>query len=195
MEVHTTIRNLQPTIELLEAQLPQLLSAGRYEHTLRVADLIRTLAVRWGQSLPRARLAALGHDLAREWPTSRLLETAQRHAQPIDSRERRTPLLLHGRAAAVILQENYSVDDPDILQAVGYHTLGHPTLAPLGQLLFCADYLEPERSHISETFRTRAISGNRLAAMVLAIIDYAATLGWPRAPVTEQMYQTLAAQL
>ena len=37
------------------------------------------------------------------------------------------------------------VEDPELLDAVRYHTLGHPRLGAAGRALYAADFLEPGR--------------------------------------------------
>ena len=52
--------------------------------------------------------------------------------------------LLHGPACASRLRAD-GVEDEKLLQAIAYHTTGHPGFDSFGQALYIADYLEPGR--------------------------------------------------
>ena len=52
--------------------------------------------------------------------------------------------ILHGPAAAEFLRLD-GVDDGEFLNAVAFHTLGHPGMRFMGRALYAADFLEPGR--------------------------------------------------
>ena len=114
-------------------------------HIFRVRDVGLDLAVRHGIDEGRAELAILGHDVARAAKKSEILRQADRFSlSPLDI-ERQAPVMLHGPVGAELLQHEDGLDDGEILDAVRYHTTGHPTLTPLGLLVFIADKLEPNK--------------------------------------------------
>ncbi|MBX5436359.1 MAG: nicotinate (nicotinamide) nucleotide adenylyltransferase [Alicyclobacillaceae bacterium] len=121
------------------------MSAERFRHTEGVVEAASELARRFGADVGKARLAAWVHDAAREWPLKELLEWAGRAAVPegFDA----VPVLLHGPVAAAVLQEWFGVTDPDVLDAVRYHTTGRPGMSLLERILFVADASEPGRSY------------------------------------------------
>ncbi|MBC7326261.1 MAG: HD domain-containing protein, partial [Moorella sp. (in: Bacteria)] len=59
-------------LQLLAARLP----AGRYRHSLGVADTAVELAAKNGVDPEQARLAGLLHDYARDLPPAELLDLA-----------------------------------------------------------------------------------------------------------------------
>lgn len=91
-----------------------------------------------------ARLAAWGHDLAREMARSDLLAEAQRLAIRVGDEETLEPLLLHGPIAAAWLQAE-GQGTPSVWQAISHHTTAGPHLDRLGKALFIADGVEPGR--------------------------------------------------
>jgi HD superfamily phosphohydrolase YqeK len=116
----------------------------RREHMGRVAALLSS----WAEalSLPeaeRVRWAAAGwlHDALRDASEAEL-----RAILPADYAEMH-PNLLHGPAAAHRLAGEL---DPALLEAIRYHTLGHPSLDRLGRALYLADFLEPGRDFAVE---------------------------------------------
>jgi HD superfamily phosphohydrolase YqeK len=116
------------------------LSPRRRAHVERVARLMGE----WADALAlpaaeaeRWRAAGWLHDALREEPPEAL-----RPLVPPEFREL-PPKLLHGPAAAERLRGDA---DPELLDAVRYHTLGSPRFGRLGRALYLADFLEPGRT-------------------------------------------------
>ena len=59
--------------------------------------------------------------------------------------ERKNPFLLHAKLGAYVAEEVYKVKDPDILSAISWHTTGKPRMTQLEQIIYIADYIEPNR--------------------------------------------------
>lgn len=130
----------------------------RLEHIARVAALLGDWAGRL--ELPateRIRWAAAGwlHDVLRDATEEELrAELGGEFADfPVP--------LLHGPAAAHRLDGEA---DESLLNAIRYHTLGHPRLDRLGRALYLADFLEPGRDFAVEW-------RNALAARMPAELD------------------------
>jgi len=127
-----------------ETELPAwtVTRADRREHIDRVAALLAQWAdagrvnaaekKRWLQ-------AAYLHDALRDARPSEL-----RSAVPAEFAEW-PDLLLHGPAAAARLRSE-GFRDEGILNAITYHTVGHPDLDAAGRALYLADFLEPGRN-------------------------------------------------
>lgn len=143
-----------------EGCLPEWARVGRNRraHMERVSRLLGRWSRELGlppRDLLRWRAAGYLHDLLREAPPEHL-----RSLVPPGFRDL-PPSILHGPAAAVRLREE-GVDDPELLQAVAFHTLGHPDFGLLGRALYAADFLEPGRSFRSRwrgRLRRRAPAG------------------------------------
>lgn len=126
-------------------------SEARRGHLKRVADLMET----W------ARTFRLPPDDVARWRAAGLLHDALRDAAPASLRPLVEPALreldedlLHGPAAAARLRDD-GVDDPPVLLAVAWHTLGHPELDRLGRALYLADHLEPGRTYATAVHAAR----------------------------------------
>lgn len=137
-----------PSLEQRAArgELPSWAEAGpeRREHMARVAALLGTWAEQLG--LPereRVRWRAVGwlHDALRDAPAERLREQVPERFRSFP------PPLLHGPAAAERLTGHL---DPAALNAIRYHTVGHPDLDRLGRALYLADFLEPGRDFLRD---------------------------------------------
>lgn len=124
-----------------EGRLPAwaVVSDTRREHIARVASLLGE----WAGALElapeeRLRWIAAGtlHDALRDAPEGALREILRGDYADFP------PPLLHGPAAARRLEGDA---DDALLDAIRYHTLGHPRLDRLGRALYLADFLEPGR--------------------------------------------------
>lgn len=151
--------------------LKEHLKASRYRHSLRVSRFAAKLAKRHGLSLNSAVIAGLAHDLARNWKKKQLMDFFLERGISLKPEEKEFPYMLHGRAAAVILKEQFHCEEQNILMALRYHTTGRSGMGPLEQILFIADYLEPGRKHISSSLRRRT-KKESLDSITLQVIDH-----------------------
>jgi predicted HD superfamily hydrolase involved in NAD metabolism len=127
-----------------EPQLPAwaVTRADRRHHVERVAQLVTEWAdaQKLAASEKRRWLqAAYLHDALRDAPAAEL-----RNLVPAEFKDW-PDLLLHGPAAAVRLRRE-GFDDEGILNAITFHTVGHPNLDAAGRALYLADFLEPGRN-------------------------------------------------
>lgn len=155
----------------LKQYVREHLSLPRFLHSLRTAELSVELADRFGISREEAEIAALSHDMAREFPSQQIMNLAEEDALPILSEERQRPVLLHGRAAAVLLQNNWGETRTSVLQAVRRHTQGDSDMGAVGFIVYVADSIERGRSHISEEFRQGILHMDSMEQMVLSIAE------------------------
>lgn len=124
--------------------LPEWAAAGpaRRAHVERVVSLVDEWGAALGWSDPeraRLRAAAWLHDALRDAPADELRPTVPPALRDL------APKLLHGPAAAERAR-TLGLEDQDVLDAVAYHTVGHPDLGTIGRLLYLADFLEPGRT-------------------------------------------------
>lgn len=132
---HVTLR------ALMAPELPD----GLVAHIDRVVTLAQALARRHGADEARAMLAAQGHDLVRHWGDERWLAEAEARGLEVIDAERAEPVLLHGPLGAVLLEERGWLADRALLDAIRYHTTGHPAYAPEAWAMFVADKVEPHK--------------------------------------------------
>jgi predicted HD superfamily hydrolase involved in NAD metabolism len=121
-------------------------SERRLRHCLGVEAIALQLAERFGAPPELVPAAALFHDLCREYSADSLLQLAGKFGIVIDDIERREPLLLHGAVAAALLQRQWGLTEPEVLEAVTFHITGAEGLSPLARLIFVADLIEPGRT-------------------------------------------------
>lgn len=146
------------------------LSEKRYQHSLRVAQTAVSLARVHGVDSGKAELAGLLHDFCKEYAKADLVRIAVDEKLLTSREDLLMPQVLHGPVAAVVLKAEGLCDDEEILQAVRYHTTGHPDMGELAKIIFIADYIEPGRKtpHIDDLYD---IAVQSLDRCIVEIID------------------------
>ncbi len=122
------------------------MSGKRYQHTLRVVETATNLTVDKDQ-VQKVRIAALCHDLCKGNSNSKLQELVKKSNWPLKSFEWSKESLLHGPASAYLTEKKFDIKDRQILEAIRYHTIGHPELDLIAKIVFLADKLEPGRDY------------------------------------------------
>lgn len=143
----------------------------RIQHILRVEAMAQDLAKRHQLDPVQAAKAGLMHDLAKYFPPEQLLKLAQQHQLPIDPIDEANPHLLHAQVSALVAQETFGVDEPDILAAISNHTLGQPQMSQLSCIVFLADSLEPGRGNRPKLQAAREMSQKNLCHAVALVCD------------------------
>ncbi|GAW92396.1 bis(5'-nucleosyl)-tetraphosphatase (symmetrical) YqeK [Calderihabitans maritimus] len=131
--------------ELLKREVQKRLSAGRYRHSLAVADTAVKMARFYGKDVSAARVAGLLHDLARDLPGQELVNIARTHNLIEHPLELELTFLLHGPVGAFLALTELDVQDQQVLSAIKNHTTGAPNMNDLEKIIFLADMIEPGR--------------------------------------------------
>jgi nicotinate-nucleotide adenylyltransferase len=152
----------------IEEYVRNTLSPKRFAHLERCAGTAEILLRRNGLDIRRGTEAALLHDVARECSDEEILRLAESRYDLL-TEERENPLLLHGKAAAVMITEDLGIDDEEILEAAACHTTGCPGMGPIARVVFIADYIEPERKHIDEEFRKEVLRSDLSGGMLMVL--------------------------
>lgn len=146
-------------IDIIRSYLRANLSPQRYRHIAAVEHLMLELATDFAVNREEAQLAALGHDILREEPPPLLLWIARQQQLALPQWLQQQPLLLHGPLAANYIQFLTGSRVPAaVAEAMAQHTLGAENMTQLTKLLFCADYLEPGRQHLTTTAREQLLA-------------------------------------
>ncbi|GAB6090382.1 nicotinate-nucleotide adenylyltransferase [Spirochaeta dissipatitropha] len=175
---------------LIRARVKSDLSEERYIHTLSVENTARQLAVRHGHDPEASCLAAISHDIAREWKSERLLGYVENRGLEVDDYMLQQPVLLHGAVAADIIVSEYGICNELLIQAVRHHTLGCAGLNEIGQILYLADYIEPGRGILAmEDILT--LQNMNLSQSCMRIIEDQNKRFGSLLPATESFYRWL----
>lgn len=122
------------------------LSPKRYAHTRGVVEMALEYAKLNGIDYDETFIAALFHDIAKELSKEETLALCDKYGVVLDEYERTHIHLVHGKVGAVILQRDWGISKPSILDAIRYHTLGRLNMTDLEKVIYLADMTEEGRS-------------------------------------------------
>lgn len=129
----------------IKKELEHDLDSKRYEHTLGVAYTAACLAMRYGYDMEKVYITGLLHDCAKCMSNKDKIEYCEKHDIPITEVEQDNPSLLHAKVGAEMSRRKFDIEDPEIYQAIFYHTTGHPNMSLLDKIIYISDYMEPHR--------------------------------------------------
>ncbi|PLZ12215.1 bis(5'-nucleosyl)-tetraphosphatase (symmetrical) YqeK [Fischerella thermalis] len=154
------------------AWLTENVPSSRINHILRVEQMAVELAQHYQLDREKAATAGLMHDLAKYFPSKKLLQMAELAGLEIDEVMVASPHLLHADVSAIVARESFGIQDEEVLQAIANHTLGRPGMSPLSCIVFLADTLEPGRGDSAELQALRKTSFANLERAVWLTCDY-----------------------
>ena len=121
------------------------LSHRRFMHVLGVGHAAAVLAQCAGAAQQPAIAAGFLHDLAKEVPLDELKDDLEQRGRPILPEDESHRPLWHAWAASVWAEQDFGIDDPDILEAIRLHPTADADISRVAQVVFLADYTEPTR--------------------------------------------------
>jgi len=150
----------------LIAGLRAELSPKRLTHTRETARSAVRLAIAHGIPPSKAQIAGLLHDCAKGREDADFFSLIDRFGIYADAEERRCPWLLHAPAGSALARLKYGVDDPEILEAIRWHTTGRAGMTRLEKVIYLADFIEPGRRPVPALEEIRALALANLDAAV-----------------------------
>lgn len=136
--MHTALEDIRRYIEAN-------LKPDRYTHSLKVMETAEKLAVRYGVDTKEASLAGLLHDCGKHLSKDELITLLEKDGQILTFAEKAEPILLHGRAGAILAKERFGIANEAVLSAIATHTTGKVGMTMLGRIIYVADFIEPGR--------------------------------------------------
>ena len=136
-------------IEKLRLEVGKRLSEKRFSHTLGV----ERMAVKIGEKcLPNGidelRVAALLHDISKEYSEAEHLEMAKSHNLALTEEDLGSPQLWHSITAPLVVASEFcEFASEDILSAVRNHTVGSPHMSVFDEIILISDYIEDGRKY------------------------------------------------
>lgn len=153
----------------------------RFIHSLGTRETAVELACLHGYAIQKASVAGILHDCAKDMKLAQLQAIAKRY----DITRRREVLnnnaLLHGPVGAYVARSHYGVEDPDIFNAIYYHTIGRAGMSGLELCVYVADAIEPSRKALAGLEEIRRLARRDLKAAALRVMlstrEYVAASG------------------
>lgn len=133
------------TILKIEEELKKELTFSRFRHTQGVMYTSAALAMRYSFDVRKAMLAGLLHDCAKCIPKEEMFRMCKKYHIFLTPHESQNPSLVHAKLGAVLARKKYGVEEEEILNAISWHTTGRANMSLLEEIVFVADYIEPNR--------------------------------------------------
>ncbi|WML25517.1 bis(5'-nucleosyl)-tetraphosphatase (symmetrical) YqeK [Neobacillus sp. OS1-33] len=154
----------EEALKLVKVQLTD----HRYQHTLGVMETAIALAKQYGVDEQKAELAAIFHDYAKFRPKDEMKEIIIEQGFPQNLLEYNSELW-HAPAGAYLAEKEAGIIDPEVLEAIRFHTSGRPGMTLLDKIIYLADYIEPGR-HFPGVEEVRNVAKENLdKALIMAV--------------------------
>ena len=164
------------------------LTPHRFSHTLSVAHTARRLARLHGLDPDKAETAGLLHDCAKCMPLKDMQLIARTHSLTTDPEVLSSGSLLHSLAGAWVARNTYGMADPEVLQAITFHSTGRAGMNLLDMCIYLADSIEPTRQSYPDLDQIRMLADLSLPkAMLVSLqrtVDYVRSRGKYLHPAT-----------
>lgn len=130
----------------VELQLKQYLTGKRLQHVKSVKNLALKIYETNKNGLRKNKIitATLLHDIAREYTENRLKNIIKKH---YPDRINELEYIFHQYAGEYLAKKKFYITDPDILEAIKYHTTGNDNMSKLAKLVYVSDKLDPLRPY------------------------------------------------
>lgn len=124
----------------------------RFEHSIRVAQTGKILAVKWGVSKEDAIIVGLLHDIGKALSKRDMLALCvQNGVELFDFELFENITALHGKVGALLFEQEFNKKDIErfnaISDAISSHVAGSENMSDLAKIVFIADNIEPKREN------------------------------------------------
>lgn len=167
----------------LYAKMEAKLGHRRFIHSVGVAGTAAALAMKYDEDIYKAQIAGILHDCAKCHSDDELIRLCKKTDISISEFEETHGFLLHAKYGAYLAENKYGISDPDILNAIRWHTTGRENMSLLEKIVFISDYIEPTRNKSDNLplIRMEAFNGNDIDNVLVMImsntLDYLASTG------------------
>ncbi|MDI3508054.1 MAG: hypothetical protein PWP55_246 [Clostridiales bacterium] len=132
-------------LEYIEQKIKEMLTPCRFEHSLGVREAAVHLANIYAADCDKAALAGLVHDCAKDLNYQQMKALVTKYDMELDDVSSHEPALIHGPLGAHMARDMFDINDEEVLNAIRYHTTGRSGMGLLEQIVYLADYIEPNR--------------------------------------------------
>lgn len=131
--------------EQLLNRISKMMTAKRFNHVLNVEETAIRLAKKYDANVEKVSVAALLHDLAKDQPNEEMRDLVISENLNLDLLQFGSEIW-HGPVGAILARREFHVEDDEILDSIEQHTVGAREMTLTAQIIFVADYIEPDRN-------------------------------------------------
>ncbi len=151
--------------------LKKRLKPDRLQHSINVAQQAAYLAKQYHCEEKIAKMTGLLHDICKNDNLDNQLQTIRNGAIILTNMEEGSPPLYHAIAGAACLRDELGIADPDVLNAVRYHTTGRAGMSRLEKIIYIADLTSAERSY-PDVDTVRGLAEESLESAMLYALEF-----------------------
>ncbi|WP_411677755.1 bis(5'-nucleosyl)-tetraphosphatase (symmetrical) YqeK [Caproicibacter sp.] len=170
-------------LESYKSAIRGFLGDKRYEHSVCVARAAAHLAQRYGADEKKAETAGILHDIMKDLPQEEQKKKMRQYGIRLTDVEKNAPKLWHAILASEYIRRELGVTDPEILQAVRYHTTGRENMTLLDKILFIADFISDDRDYPGVDKLRQAAKNSLEQAMIEGIVFTVKDLADAKRPI------------
>jgi predicted HD superfamily hydrolase involved in NAD metabolism len=156
--------------DALESFMKEHLDKSRYEHSLGVERMARTLAGIYGCDEARTGFAGRYHDIAKCFDQETMDEYVRRYGLSESLIGNKS--LAHSKVGAAILEHEFGVSDEEVLEMVRWHTTGKAGMNTAEEILYVSDAIEDGRGYAGLK-ALQKLAREDLDAACIAIMEFA----------------------
>lgn len=141
----------------------------RFNHSIEVSKAAVRLARKYGADEEKAQIAGILHDVCKETSKSEQLKIFEKNDIMLSNVELNAFKLWHAISGAAYIKSELEIDDPDIVNAVRYHTTARKGMSLLEKVIYIADYISDDRDYDGVDEMRKAAKENLDDAMTVAL--------------------------
>lgn len=135
------------TYDNYKSILNSRLSEKRYHHSLCVAEEAKRLALKYGGDAEKCYLAGLLHDITKNAADNEHLKIFETFGIILSDVEKNAKKLWHAMSGSVYIENVLNIKDPELLDAVRYHTTAKAEMSLTAKILYLADFTSSDRDY------------------------------------------------
>ena len=127
-------------------KLRKMLNIKRYRHSVSVAKVAKDIAKSNKLDVNKAFLAALLHDCAKDIRKDIEDELMSKYFLKYKNEK---ALVYHQFIGSILVKEEFSIEDEEIIDAIKWHTTGNENMSSLAKIVYASDKIDPLRDYDS----------------------------------------------
>lgn len=140
---------MKDSILEIKEELKKNLSDYRYNHSLRVMEEAKKLAIHYNldkNEVKKCELCGLLHDIAKEYNSNENKKIIEEYNIPQKTLDMFSPKTIHGLIGSLVVYEKYHFSE-DMILAIKYHTTGYVGMTLLAKIVYLADKIEKGKDY------------------------------------------------
>lgn len=175
----------------IEKFLSSFMKKERFFHVLKVKEIALDIAKFYNIDKEKLGLLSLLHDIAKDIGKKEAEKIIENGKIILDEIEKKEPSLWHGKIGAFLVEERFNIKDPEILEAIRYHSTGSNNMSLMFKILYISDYLESCPSSKIKGASKRDIDAS-IKMVVAKKIEYVLKKGSPLHPRSVELWNSIS---